>query len=235
MQPIYKRILIKLSGEILGINGIQPEKVIEAAKTLIHLQTLTQIQIALVVGAGNWWRGSRGHGQQVPRVNSDQIGMLATVMNAIALTSALRELGAQVIHQSALPINTFNEPIDIQKAKDGLNRQAFIIFSGGIGEPYFSTDTASALRAAQIEAEAIFKSTQVDGLYQQDPKTNPNAKLIKKISHEEVLNQRLQVMDSSAFEICKEAKINIRIFAYEKNAFYQAATQLDFGSRIETV
>lgn len=233
MQPLYKRVLIKLSGEALGSSGIEPSKIDSTVKEIIDLNR-SQLQLALVIGAGNWWRGARGAGQSFERVSSDQMGMLATVMNAIALASYLRDQGIDVMHQSALDIAGFAQPIDIPKAQQALNKQQVVIFSGGIAQPYFSTDTASALRAAQIHAQVILKATQVDGIYDHDPRKNPQAMKIELLTHEQVLERRLNVMDTSAFEICQAAGIEIRVFKQGPGAIKRALTDLEFGSRVVT-
>lgn len=228
-----KRILIKLSGESLSDAGhlsLSPTKVHEQAKELVSLLKTTGYQIALVVGGGNLWRGARGAGKELERVASDQIGMMATVMNAIAIKSALASHGVECLHLCAFEIPGVAPLFEPNLAIEAFARGQMVIFSAGTGLPFFSTDTASALRAAQIGAVEILKATQVDGIYDKDPKIDPNAQKLPRLSYKEVMDRKLEVMDSMAFEICSKSQIAIRVFKNEAGCFLKACQDSDFGS-----
>lgn len=231
-----KRLLIKLSGESLSETsshlGLSPSEVQKQAHELAEFSRETGAQIAVVIGGGNLWRGARGSGKQIERVASDQIGMMATVMNATALTSALNNLGAKALHLCSFQIPGVASVFQPDMASKALNEGSIVIFSGGTGLPFFSTDTASALRAAQIGADEIFKATQVDGIYERDPKQFSDAKKLTKLSYEQVKSLKIEVMDSMAFEICAQSNIAIRVFKNEHGAFLKAYQNSNFGSRV---
>ena len=212
MKPKYKRILLKLSGEALaGENksGLDFETVLKVCTSIKKCIDLG-VEIGIVVGGGNFWRG-RTSGK-MSRTRADHMGMLATSINALALCDALEQLGANVRVQTAISMNEIAEPYIINKAKRHLEKGRVVIFGCGTGNPFFSTDTAAALRAAEIEAEVIFKATNVDGVYDSDPKTNPNAKMYSTLSHIDVLQQNLHVMDSTAASLCMDNGIKIQVF-----------------------
>lgn len=234
MKTLYTRVLIKLSGEALsacGGGGLDGMHIQQCADELASLYRLG-LQVGVVIGGGNLWRGARGKGKEIPRTDSDAIGMMATVMNALALKSALQQRSIPVLHQSALSIPGISQGLDADLAIAHLEKGGFVLFSGGTGQPFFSTDTASALRAAQIKAEVILKATQVDGVYDQDPVQFPNAKCIKHITFTDAIQKQLHIMDMTAFDICNEANLSIRIFKNEPGALFQAITDPSFGSTV---
>ncbi len=212
MKPIYKRVLLKLSGEVLagkkGV-GIDFDKVLdvcERVKTCVDMG----VQVAIVVGGGNFWRG-RSSGK-MDRTRADHMGMLATSINSLALADALEQLGVTARVQTAIEMRQIAEPYIRNKAVRHLEKGRVVIFGCGTGNPFFSTDTAAALRAAEIGADVIFKATNVDGVYDSDPKTNPNAKKYDTLSHIDVLQQGLHVMDSTAASLCMDNGIEILVF-----------------------
>ncbi len=229
-----KRILIKLSGESLsdGHLGLCPEKVFDQASQLYLLSKKTGYQIAVVVGGGNLWRGARGVGKELEREASDQMGMMATVMNASALASAFCMLKAPCLHLCSFEIPGLAPVFQPTLAVHALEKGQIVLFSAGTGLPFFSTDTASALRAAHIGAEEILKATQVDGVYEKDPKQFPEAKRLPKLTYEEAKTRKIEVMDAMAFEICSQSNISIRVFKNEPDCFLKACTEPGFGSLI---
>lgn len=212
MKPVYKRVLLKLSGEVLAGekgSGIDFDKVLEVCervKTCVEMG----VQVAVVVGGGNFWRG-RSSGK-MDRTRADHMGMLATSINALALADALEQLGVTARVQTAIEMRQIAEPYIRNKAVRHLEKGRVVIFGCGTGNPFFSTDTAAALRAAEIGADVIFKATNVDGVYDSDPKTNPNAVKYDTLSHLEVLKQGLHVMDSTAASLCMDNGIKILVF-----------------------
>jgi uridylate kinase len=211
---MYKRVLLKLSGEALGTPGdsrsISPSSLTYIAKEIAKgLRKGTRL--AIVIGGGNIWRGARdGHG--IDRVTSDNMGMLATIINAMALQNALEHAGVSTRVQTAVEISRVAEPFIRRRAIRHLEKDRVVIFAGGTGNPYFTTDTAAALRAAEIGADIIFKATQVDGVYTGDPKKDPKATLIKDITYMSALNKGLKFMDASALTLCMENHIPILVF-----------------------
>lgn len=208
----YRRILLKLSGEYLSGQqgyGLDPLTLQQIARTLKQVQS-QGIQIGLVVGGGNFWRG-RSSGQ-MDRITADQIGMLATTMNALALADALRQEGLDVRVQSALQLQAVAEPFIAQRAIRHLEKGRLVIFACGTGSPFFTTDSAAALRAAEIEASVLLKATNVDGVYDSDPRVNPTAKRYDHLTHDEVLQKRLGVMDATAAALCRDNHIDILVF-----------------------
>ncbi|MBR2488948.1 MAG: UMP kinase [Clostridia bacterium] len=215
MKPVYKRVLLKLSGEVLagekGV-GIDFDKVLsvcERVKTCVEMG----VQVAIVVGGGNFWRG-RSSGK-MDRTRADHMGMLATSINSLALADALEQLGVTARVQTAIEMRAIAEPYIRSKAVRHLEKGRVVIFGCGTGNPFFSTDTAAALRAAEIGADVIFKATNVDGVYDSDPKLNPDAKKYDTLSHIEVLQQGLHVMDSTAASLCMDNNIEILVFNLE--------------------
>lgn len=212
MKPVYKRLLLKLSGEVLAGEkgtGIDFEKVLDVCERVKQCVDMG-VQVAIVVGGGNFWRG-RSSGK-MDRTRADHMGMLATSINSLALADALEQLGVTARVQTAIEMRQIAEPYIRNKAVRHLEKGRVVIFGCGTGNPFFSTDTAAALRAAEIGADVIFKATNVDGVYDSDPKLNPDAKKYDTLSHIEVLQQGLHVMDSTAASLCMDNGIEILVF-----------------------
>lgn len=212
MKPVYKRVLLKLSGEVLAGEkgtGIDFNKVTEVCKSIKECVDMG-VEIAIVVGGGNFWRG-RTSGD-MDRTRADHMGMLATTINSLALCDALEQLGVTARVQTAIEMRQIAEPYIRNKAMRHLEKGRVVIFGCGTGNPFFSTDTAAALRGAEIGADVIFKATNVDGVYDSDPKTNPNAKKYDTLTHHEVLAKELHVMDSTAASLCMDNGIEILVF-----------------------
>lgn len=218
-QTKYKRVVMKLSGESMAGDekfGINPAVVEELAKQ-IKLVKEQGIEVAIVVGGGNIWRGIAGSAKGMERAAADYMGMLATVMNAVALQDALEKLGVDTRVQSAIQMREVAEPYIRRKAVRHLEKNRVVIFAAGTGNPYFSTDTTAALRAAEINADVILMAKKgVDGVYDDDPKKNPNAKKFETLEYIEVLQRGLQVMDSTAISLCMDNKIQIVVFNVDK-------------------
>ena len=217
-KPKYSRILLKLSGESLGDAhgmGIWPEAVHHMAKQVYEVQELG-VQTVVVVGGGNIFRGLTGSERGIERATGDYMGMLATVINALALQDALEKLGCPTRVQSAIAMSQVAEPFIRRRAVRHMEKGRVVIFGGGTGNPYFSTDTAAALRANEIGAEVILKATKVDGVYDSDPKKNANAKRFSEISYLDALQRQLKVMDSTAFSLCMDNKMPIIVFDFSK-------------------
>jgi len=213
-HPKYRRILLKLSGEALGGEqgvGISAPAVLSMAEQIREVRELG-VQMVLVVGGGNIFRGLSGSEKGIERATGDYMGMLATVINALALQDALEKLGVATRVQSAISMAQVAEPFIRRRAVRHLEKGRVVIFGGGTGNPYFSTDTAAALRANEIGAEVILKATKVDGIYDSDPKKNPKAKRFPQIKYLECLQQQLKVMDSTAFSLCMDNKMPIIVF-----------------------
>ena len=213
-QPRYRRILLKLSGEALGGEtgvGIDPEAVQDMAQQIREVRELG-VQVVVVVGGGNIFRGLSGSERGIERATGDYMGMLATVINALALQDALEKLGVATRVQSAITMAQIAEAFIRRRAVRHLEKGRVVIFGGGTGNPYFSTDTAAALRANEIGAEVILKATKVDGIYDSDPKKNPKAKRYSEITYLEALRKQLKVMDSTAFSLCMDNKMPIIVF-----------------------
>ena len=211
-KPVFKRLLLKLSGEVLAGEkgtGIDFDKVIEVCESVKKCTELG-VEVAIVVGGGNFWRG-RSSGK-MDRTRADHMGMLATSINALALADALEQLGVTARVQTAIEMRQISEPYIRNKAIRHLEKGRVVIFGCGTGNPFFSTDTAAALRAAEIGADVIFKATNVDGVYDSDPKVNPDAKKYDTLSHHEVLAKQLHVMDSTAASLCMDNDIDILVF-----------------------
>ena len=209
----YKRVLLKLSGEFLTRNGfgIEPEAT-QALAREIKAAYDTGVQLAIVIGAGNLWRGAR-QGVGMDRATADYIGMLATIMNALALQDALESLGVPTRVQTALTITQVAEPYIRRRALPHLEKERIVIFGGGTGNPFFSTDTAAALRALEVGAEVVLMAkNKVDGVYSDDPRKNPEAVRFDELTYLEVLNRGLQVMDTTAITLCMEAGLPIVVF-----------------------
>ncbi len=231
MQPKYKRILLKLSGESLAgekKHGIDFDTVVSICKPIKECVE-AGVQVGIVVGGGNFWRG-RSSGE-MDRTRADHMGMLATTINALGVADALESLGVEVRVQTAITMRQVAEPYIRNKAVSHLNKGRVVIFGCGTGNPFFSTDTAAALRAVEIEADVIMKATMVDGVYDSDPKKNPNAKKYDSISFQEVLSKNLGVMDSTASALCKDNKLPILVFSIEDpENIYRAVCGEDIGT-----
>lgn len=213
-KPKYNRILLKLSGEALGGEagvGIDAVAVGEMANQVKEVRDLG-IEVVVVVGGGNIFRGLQGSERGIERATGDYMGMLATVINSLALQDRLEKLGVATRVQSAISMSQVAEPFIRRVAMRHLEKGRVVIFGGGTGNPFFSTDTAAALRAAEIGADVILKATKVDGIYDSDPKKNPKAKRYSQITYQEALFQQLKVMDSTAFSLCMDNKMPIIVF-----------------------
>lgn len=213
-EPKYKRVLVKLSGEALaGENGygICLSAVQNMAHQIAEVRELG-VQVVIVIGGGNIFRGEVGSKEGIDRATGDYMGMLATIINSLALQDALEKLGVPTRVQSAIATIQVAEPFIRRRAIRHLEKGRVVIFAGGTGNPYFSTDTAAALRANEVGAEVILKATKVDGVYESDPKKNPNAKRYDKITYSEALQKRLKVMDATAFALCQDNKMPIIVF-----------------------
>jgi uridylate kinase len=214
-RPKYKRIVLKLSGEALRETGsrdnISPHIVHGIAEQIREIHGLG-VEIALVVGGGNIWRGQAASQRGMDRATADYMGMLATVMNGLALQSELKALDVPTRVQTAIEMKNVAEPFIRGRAMRHLELKRVVIFVAGIGNPFFSTDTTAALRASEIDAEVILKATKVDGIYDCDPKKFPSAKRYSKLTFSEALTKRLQVMDSTAFSLCMDNNVPIIVF-----------------------
>ena len=213
----YHRIVLKLSGEALAGKqgyGIDPETVETIAKQVVAVNQLG-VQVAIVVGGGNIWRGLSGSAKGMDRVSADYMGMLATVINALGVADGLEQVGLDVRVQTAIAMQEVAEPYIRNRAVRHLEKGRVVVFGCGTGNPYFSTDTGAALRGAEIDAEVILKATMVDGVYDSDPKKNPNAKKYDHLTYMEILNQNLQVMDMTAASFCNDRGIPFLVFSIE--------------------
>jgi uridylate kinase len=213
--PRFKRVLLKLSGEVLmGAHqfGIDPAFVLELAKEVKAAKD-TGLQICLVIGGGNIFRGMAGAAAGMDRAQADYMGMLATVMNALAMQNALEQIGVQTRVQSAIQMDTVCEPVIRRRAERHLEKGRVEIFAAGVGAPYFTTDSGAALRAAEMKCDALLKGTSVDGVYDSDPKKNKNAKRFDTVTYDKVLADNLKVMDASAVALCRDNAIPIVVFS----------------------
>ncbi len=212
-QLKYKRILLKLSGEALAPpqgRGVDPKAAELLAQRIGEVHSLG-VEIAVVIGAGNLWRGAEGLARGMDRATADYMGMLATMMNALALMDAIERAGIPTRVQSAIEMRSVAEPYIRRRAIRHLEKGRVVILGGGTGNPYFSTDTAAALRAMEIDADVLIKATKVDGVYDADPKTNPNARRFDRLTYIEALNRRLQVMDATALSLCMDNQLPILV------------------------
>ncbi|MBR4149803.1 MAG: UMP kinase [Firmicutes bacterium] len=233
MQSIYKRILLKVSGEALagpthtGISEEMLSNVASDVKTLVD----SGVEVAVVVGGGNFWRGRTS--PNMDRATADYMGMLATCINALALQDSFERAGLQTRVQTAIEMREIAEPYIRRRALHHLERGYVVIFAAGIGSPFFSTDTCAALRAAEMNADVILFAKNVDGVYDSDPATNPDAKRYKTITHTEVLEKDLKVMDATAASLCRDNKIKIHVFGLaEPDAILRACAGEDIGTLI---
>ena len=234
MGVTYKRILLKLSGEALMGDlsyGIDADVVHSIAQEIAEVAALG-IQVAIVVGGGNIFRGVKGSAAGMDRATADYVGMIATVMNAITLQDALEQIGVHTRVQTAIAMQEVAEPYIRRRAIRHLEKGRVVIFGAGSGNPFFTTDTTAALRAAEISADILFKATKVDGIYDADPKLNPTAKRFTSLTYSHVLTHDLKVMDSTAFALCKDNHIPIMIFNLSVRGNIQRAVT---GENIGTI
>lgn len=214
MKPVYKRILLKLSGEALMGDqefGISSETIASYAKQIKEIADLG-IQVGIVIGGGNIFRGLSGTEQGIDRVTGDHMGMLATVINSLALQNAIESLGVQTRVLSAIEMPKIAEPFIKRRAQRHIEKDRVVIFAAGTGNPYFTTDTAAALRAIEINADVVIKATKVDGIYDKDPAKYSDAKKYTEVTYTEVLSKDLKVMDATAISLCRENKLPIVVF-----------------------
>ena len=214
MATKYKRVLLKLSGEALIGQydyGIDPEIIAQIGKEIAHVSELG-VQVAIVIGGGNIFRGAGLAQAGMDRVTADQMGMLATVINSLALQDALEKLGLFCRVMSAVKINQVCEDYIRRRAVRHLEKGRIVVFAAGTGNPYFTTDSAASLRASEINADIMLKATKVDGVYDDDPHKNPNAKRYDKLDYDDAIQQKLAVMDATALVLCRDNKIPLRVF-----------------------
>jgi uridylate kinase len=233
--PAYKRIVLKLSGEALREPGarenISPQIVREIAQRIKEVKDLG-VQTSVVIGGGNIWRGISASHRGMDRTTADYMGMLATVINGLALQSALVEAGVETRVQTAIEMKNVAEPFILGRAIRHLELGRVVIFVAGTGNPYFSTDTTAALRASEIRADIILKATKVDGIYDRDPNTESNARRFDRLTFSDALTQRLKVMDSTAFSLCMDNRIPIVVFDMNKPSNF---TDIVLGKKVGTI
>ena len=233
-KAIYKRALIKLSGEALAGksgHGIDEEILSKVVDQIIEVKKLG-VEIGIVVGGGNFWRGRQG--VEMDRSAADHMGMLATVINAIAIQDALERKNIPTRVQTALTITRVAEPYILRKAMSHLNKGRVVVFACGTGNPYFTTDTAAALRSAEINADILLLAKNVDGIYDSDPKLNPNAKKLDSVDYKEYIEKGLKAMDTTAITICMENNIPVLAFGlFEENALVRAVCGEKIGTLIK--
>ncbi|TQQ85019.1 UMP kinase [Peptacetobacter hominis] len=232
-KPVYKRVLLKLSGEALageqqrGINNDIVNQIAVAIKEINELG----VEVAVVVGGGNFWRGRTSEGMD--RTTADYIGMLATVMNAMALQDALENIDVATRVQTGIEMRQVAEPYIRRRAVRHLEKGRVVIFGAGTGNPYFSTDTAAALRALEMEAEVILLAKNVDAVYDKDPKVHPDAQKFEKLSYMDVIRKELKVMDSTATSLCKDNNIPIKVFELSTENIINAVKGARLGTTVE--
>ena len=233
MVSAYKRILLKLSGEAMAGSqrfGLDFDRVLEICASVKKCAD-AGIEIGIVVGGGNFWRGRSGG--KMDRTRADHMGMLATVINSLALADALEQLGVNIRVQTAIAMQEIAEPYIRNRAVNHLKSGRLVVFGCGTGNPFFSTDTAAALRAAEIDADVIFKATNVDGVYDSDPKLNPDARRFETLSYMDILKDGLGVMDSTAASLCMDNKIPILVFSLrDPDNIYRAAMGENIGTLV---
>ena len=234
----YKRILLKMGGEALaGPNGygIDPKRAEEVAQIVKDVYDLG-VQIAIVIGGGNLWRGSVGSAMGMERASADHIGMIATVMNSLALQDALERVGIVTRVQTSMEMRTIAEPFIRLRAIRHLDKGRVVIFGGGTGNPYFTTDSAGALRAMEIDADVLIKATKVDAIYDDDPVNNPEARRFDQLSYIDFLNMRLRVMDSTAVSLCMDNDLPIVVLNFwEKDSVKQLIQGETIGTTIQNI
>ena len=213
-DSIYKRVLLKFSGEVLAGDkefGIDSETVLEIASEIAEATT-TGVQLGIVIGGGNIFRGLNASDSEIDRATGDQMGMLATIINSLAMQDALEKKGIKTRAMTAIKMDEISEPYIRRRAVRHLERGRVVLFSAGTGSPYFTTDTAAALRSIEIGAEVLIKGTKVDGVYDSDPEKNPDAKRISDLSYMDILEKNLRVMDSTAISLCMENNLPIKVY-----------------------
>lgn len=226
-SPIYKRVLLKLSGEALmgtrdyGLDNATVRAIAEDIKGVVALG----VEVCVVVGGGNIFRGVAGASSGMERAQADSMGMLATVMNALAMQSALERVGVPTRVQSAIPMSSVCEPFIRRRAERHMEKGRVVIFAAGSGNPFFTTDTAAALRAAEMRCDALFKGTQVDGVYSADPRKNPNAERYTTLTYLDMLARDLAVMDAAAISLARENKLPIIVFNIHEQGAFTAVMQ----------
>lgn len=231
-QPIYKRLVVKISGEALaGENGqsICPHKLFAVADEIISVADLG-VEVGIVIGAGNIWRGRQG--KDMDRATADYMGMLATVINSLALQDALEQKNHPTRVMTAIAMNEIAEPYIRRKAMSHLHKKLIVIFACGTGNPFFSTDTTAALRAAEVEADAVLLAKNVDGVYTADPRLDPSARRYRTISYQDMLEKSIKVMDSTAATLCNDNHIPLQLFAISEPGNILRAVQ---GERVGTI
>jgi uridylate kinase len=229
----YKRVVLKVSGEAMGLpdaGGLDPDRIATVARQIIEASR-TGVGLGLVVGGGNFLRGA-AVGGAFPRVKADQMGMLATIINGIALRETIRRLGGKAEVMAAVAIPGVVDKFDAEKACTLLDDGAAVVFAGGTGNPFFTTDTACALRCCEIEADLMLKATKVDGVYSADPVKDPSAERFDRLTYQEVLDRGLEVMDLTAVELCRNAGIPILVFDFLKEGNIIRAVQ---GETVGTI
>ena len=229
----YKRILLKISGEALQGDrgyGLDPKTICFIAEEIKKVYEL-KVQMAIVIGGGNIFRGIHGEENGIDRVTGDQMGMLATIINSMALQNALEKVGIPTRVQTSIEMQKMAEPFIPRRAMRHLEKGRVVIFGGGTGNPFFSTDTAAALRASEIKADVVMKATRVDGVYDKDPKKNPDAKKYDSLSYMDAISNKLKVMDLTAVSLCMENKMPILVFnLLEKDNIQKAVQGETIGS-----
>lgn len=234
MEPNYKRVLIKVSGEAMAgeqKHGINEEMTAETAKMLKEVVD-AGVQVAVVVGGGNFWRGRTS--EKMNRASADYIGMMATIMNALALQEALESEGVSTVVQTSIQMPQVAEIYNRRRALFHLNKGRVVIFGGGTGSPFFSTDTTASLRAAEVDAEVILMAKNIDAVYSDDPNTNPDAVRYTHLTHAEVLEKNLKVMDGTAAAMCRDNNIAIHVFGLaEENGIMRAICGEEIGTIVE--
>ena len=234
-KPAYRRVLLKLSGEALlgGLDyGIDFDRVTSIAREIKEVRD-RGVEIAIMIGGGNIFRGVRGTKAGMDRASADQMGLLATVINGIALQDALEKEGMVTRHVSAIEIKSVAEPFIRRRVVNHLEKGRILVFTAGIGSPYFTTDTAAALRALEIKADIILKATKVDGVYTADPVTDPSAQKFETISYLDVIQKGLRVMDTTAISLCKDNSLPIIVFNLnERGNIMKAVMREDVGTRV---
>jgi uridylate kinase len=234
-QPAYRRVLLKLGGEALAGSqgfGIDPVRADAVAAKVLEVKSLG-VQVAIVIGAGNLWRGRVGIERGMERATADYMGMLGTVINSLALMDALERAGVVTRVMSAVEMRAVAEPYIQRRAIRHLEKDRVVIMGGGTGNPYFSTDTAAALRAMEISADIVIKATKVDGVYDSDPEKVPNAKRFDRLTYIDALNRRLQVMDSTAISLCMDNNLPILVLdMWQPESLVQAVMGKPVGTII---
>jgi uridylate kinase len=232
-RAVYRRIILKLSGEVLkGVDDvIDPDVANRIASEVAEIHRLG-VKVSVVIGGGNIWRGITSANKGMDRSTADYMGMLATIINGLALQQALEKVGVDTRVQTAIEVKNVAEPFIRRRAIRHLDKGRVVIFVAGTGNPFFSTDTAAALRASEMGAEILLKATKVDGIYDSDPRKNPKAKRYTQVSYGEALEKRLQVMDSTAFALCMDNHVPIVVFDMFKEGNLKAVV---FGEKIGTL